>query len=109
MARVATDGKDSFYAERTRSRRINQVFRAIAQTRVQIDESTRSDEPFFREAGAGPGVVACAQAQYIESMAPAAGILCLRYHVLAADLLSAGNSPAWHADRAFTLHDEVAA
>ena len=85
------------------------VFRARAQTRVQIDESTRPDGPFFREAGAGPGVVCLhASASTSSQWRPMMEAFASRYHVLAADLLGAGNTPAWRADRAFTLHDEVA-
>jgi pimeloyl-ACP methyl ester carboxylesterase len=65
--------------------------------------------PFFREAGAGPGVVclhanASSSAQWralMEMLAP-------RFHVLAADLYGAGKSPAWSEDRPISLHDEVA-
>jgi len=65
--------------------------------------------PFFREAGAGPGVVclhsnASQSSQWralTESLAP-------RFHVLAADSYGAGRSPAWPADRTIALRDEVA-
>jgi pimeloyl-ACP methyl ester carboxylesterase len=64
---------------------------------------------FFREAGAGPGVVclhsnASSSAQWrslMETLAP-------RFHVLAADSYGAGKSPAWPADRKISLRDEVA-
>ena len=65
--------------------------------------------PYFREAGAGTGVVclhsnASVSAQWIplmERLAPG-------YHVLAADSFGAGRSPAWPVDRTVTLQDEVA-
>jgi pimeloyl-ACP methyl ester carboxylesterase len=65
--------------------------------------------PFFREVGAGPGVVclhanASSSAQWralMETLAP-------RFHVLAADLYGAGKSPAWLDERPLSLHDEVA-
>lgn len=65
--------------------------------------------PYFREAGAGPGVVclhsnASTSTQWralMERLAP-------RFHVFAPDLLGAGRGPAWPADRSVTLHDEVA-
>jgi pimeloyl-ACP methyl ester carboxylesterase len=65
--------------------------------------------PYFREAGSGPGVVclhsnASASAQWkmlMERLAP-------QFHVLAPDTLGAGRSPAWPADRAIVLDDEVA-
>lgn len=64
--------------------------------------------PFFREAGAGPGVV-CLHANssssgqwrgLIEALAP-------RFHVLAADSYGAGKSPPWPAGRAGSLRDEI--
>ena len=65
--------------------------------------------PFFREAGAGPGVVclhsnASSSNQWralMETLAP-------KYHVLAADSYGAGKSPAWPTDRPLALRDEVA-
>jgi pimeloyl-ACP methyl ester carboxylesterase len=65
--------------------------------------------PFFREAGAGPGVVclhsnASTSSQWrtlMETLAPS-------FHVLAADSLGAGRSPAWPGERAVALRDEVA-
>jgi pimeloyl-ACP methyl ester carboxylesterase len=65
--------------------------------------------PFFREAGAGPGVVclhsnASSSGQWralMERLAP-------KFHVLAADSYGAGRSPAWPAGRAVRLRDEVA-
>jgi pimeloyl-ACP methyl ester carboxylesterase len=64
--------------------------------------------PFFREAGAGPGVV-CLHANssssgqwrgLIEALAP-------RFHVLAADSYGSGKSPPWPAGRVGSLRDEV--
>ena len=65
--------------------------------------------PYFREAGAGPGVVclhsnASVSAQWL----PLMELLSPRYHLLAADSLGAGRSPAWPTDRIVTLQDEVA-
>jgi len=65
--------------------------------------------PFFREAGAGPGVVclhsnASSSNQWralMETLAP-------KFHVLAADSYGAGKSPAWPTDRSIALRDEVA-
>ena len=65
--------------------------------------------PWFREAGAGPGVVcvhsnASTSSQWrglMERLAPS-------YRVFAPDSLGAGKSPAWPTDRAVTLHDELA-
>lgn len=65
-------------------------------------------EPFFREAGAGPGVVC------IHSNASTCGqyralmdLLAPRFHVLAPDSYGSGKSPEWPSDRLITLHDEV--
>jgi pimeloyl-ACP methyl ester carboxylesterase len=64
--------------------------------------------PFFREAGAGPGVV-CLHANssslgqwrgLMEALAP-------RFHVLAADTYGSGKSPPWPAGRDGSLRDEV--
>ncbi len=67
-----------------------------------------ADAPYFREAGAGPGVVclhsnASSSSQWrglIDRLSP-------RYHVLAADAYGAGRSPALPADRTLQLDDEV--
>ncbi len=66
-------------------------------------------EPYFREAGAGPGVVclhsnASSSSQWrglMESLAPA-------FHVLAPDSYGSGKSPDWPSDRVITLRDEAA-
>jgi pimeloyl-ACP methyl ester carboxylesterase len=66
-------------------------------------------QPFFREAGSGPGVVclhsnASSSGQWrglMEAMAP-------KFRVLAADSYGAGKSPPWPADRTIRLRDEVA-
>lgn len=65
-------------------------------------------EPFFREIGAGPGVVcihsnASSSSQWrtlMERLAP-------MFHVLAADSFGSGKSPAWPDDRPLHLRDEV--
>ncbi len=65
--------------------------------------------PFFREAGAGPGIV-CLHANssssnqwraLMELLAPA-------FHVLAPDSYGAGKSPAWPTNRSISLRDEAA-
>ena len=65
--------------------------------------------PFFREAGAGPGVVcvhsnASSSSQWRELMES----LACRFHVLAADSFGAGKGPPWPADRPVSLRDEAA-
>jgi pimeloyl-ACP methyl ester carboxylesterase len=68
-----------------------------------------SPEPFFREVGAGPGVVcthsnASTSGQWLglmERLGP-------RFHVLAVDSYGAGKSPEWPSDRVISLRDEVA-
>lgn len=65
--------------------------------------------PFFREAGAGSGVVclhsnASSSSQWralMERLAP-------KFHVLAPDAYGAGKGPAWPAHGRVTLRDEVA-
>jgi pimeloyl-ACP methyl ester carboxylesterase len=66
-------------------------------------------EAFFREAGAGPGVV-CVHCN-ASSSAQWRGLmdrLALRFHVLAGDSHGAGRGPAWPVDRTLRLQDEVA-
>jgi len=71
--------------------------------------SPTSSEPFFRDAGTGPGVVclhanASTSAQWrglIDLLAPTC-------RVLAPDLYGAGKSPEWSSDRHISLHDEAA-
>ena len=66
-------------------------------------------EPYFREAGAGPGVVcvhsnASTSAQWrglIDLLSPG-------YHVLAPDSYGSGQSPEWPSDRVIGLRDEAA-
>ncbi len=67
------------------------------------------DEPFFREAGSGPGVVC------VHSNASTSGqwralmdVLAPRFHVLAPDSYGSGKSPDWPSDRVISLRDEVA-
>lgn len=69
----------------------------------------QSPEPFFREAGSGPGVVcthsnASSSSQWLALMQR----LEPRFHVLAIDSYGAGKSPEWPSDRAIALRDEVA-
>ena len=68
-----------------------------------------SAQPFFREAGQGPGVVclhsnASSSSQWrglMEMLAP-------KCHVFAVDSYDAGKSPAWKGEATATLSDEVA-
>lgn len=66
------------------------------------------DMPFFREAGAGPGVV-CVHANASSSSQWRALIelLAPRFHVLAPDSYGAGKGPAWPAGRRVGLRDEA--
>ncbi len=69
----------------------------------------RKAEPFFREAGAGPGVV-CLHANASNS-AQWRGLmerLSPRMRVLAPDLYGCGKSPEWPSDRVIGLGDETA-
>ncbi len=66
-------------------------------------------EPYFREAGAGPGVVC------LHSNASTSGqwrdlidVLATSRHVLAPDCYGSGRSPDWPSDRIITLRDEAA-
>jgi pimeloyl-ACP methyl ester carboxylesterase len=76
---------------------------------IAVTVQTRRPEPYFREAGSGPGVVclhanASASGQWrglMELLAPS-------FHVLAPDLYDAGKSPPWSANSVIALRDEVA-
>jgi pimeloyl-ACP methyl ester carboxylesterase len=66
-------------------------------------------EPYFREAGTGPGVVC------IHSNASTSGqwralmdLLAPKFRVLAPDSYGSGKSPEWPSDRVISLRDEVA-
>lgn len=66
-------------------------------------------EPFFREAGAGSGVVclhsnASSSAQWRALME----LLAPKFRVFAVDSYGSGKSPDWHSDRIITLGDEAA-
>jgi pimeloyl-ACP methyl ester carboxylesterase len=68
-----------------------------------------SAQPFYREAGQGPGVVC------VHSNSSASGqwralmdALAPKFRVLAADSYGSGKSPAWPNDRPLTLRDEAA-
>ena len=73
------------------------------------DPACNGLEPFFREAGTGPGVVcmhsnASTSGQWrglMERLAP-------QFHVLAPDSYGSGKSPDWPSDRIISLLDEVA-
>ena len=66
-------------------------------------------EPFFREAGTGPGVVcthsnASTSGQWRALM----DLLAPKFRVLAPDSYGSGKSPEWPSDRVISLRDEVA-
>ena len=65
-------------------------------------------EPFFREAGTGPGVVC------IHSNASTSGqwrglmeLLAAKFRILAPDSYDSGKGPHWPSDRVIHLRDEV--
>jgi pimeloyl-ACP methyl ester carboxylesterase len=66
-------------------------------------------EPYFREAGAGPGVV-CVHSNASSSSQWRALMerLASGFHVLAPDTHGAGKGPAWPAGRPLALREEVA-
>ena len=71
--------------------------------------SMRQPEPFFREAGTGPGVVC------IHSNASTSGqwrglmeVLAPKFRILAPDLYDSGKGPHWPSDRIIHIRDEVA-
>jgi pimeloyl-ACP methyl ester carboxylesterase len=73
-----------------------------------IPGTGKTIEPFFREAGTGPGVVclhsnASSSAQWRELM----DLLAPRFRVFAPDSYDAGKGPRWPSDRVIQLRDEV--
>jgi pimeloyl-ACP methyl ester carboxylesterase len=65
--------------------------------------------PYFRAAGAGPGVVCLhSNASNSGQWRALTDHLAPRFHVLAADSYGAGKSPPWPTDRTVWLRDEVA-
>jgi pimeloyl-ACP methyl ester carboxylesterase len=72
-------------------------------------ESKHQAQPFFREAGAGPGVVCLhANASTSGQWRALMELLAAKFRVLAPDLYDSGNSPAWPSERIIHLRDEVA-
>jgi pimeloyl-ACP methyl ester carboxylesterase len=66
-------------------------------------------EPFFREAGTGPGVVCThANASTSGQWRGLMDLLAPKFHVLAPDSYDSGKSPRWPSDRVIQLWDEVA-
>ena len=65
-------------------------------------------EPFFREAGSGPGVVCIhSNASTSGQWRPLMERLAPKFRVLAPDSYDSGKGPCWHSDRAITLSDEA--
>jgi len=65
--------------------------------------------PFFREIGAGPGVVCLhANASSSNQWRSLLEVLAPKFHVLAADSYGSGKSPAWPSGLRGSLRDEVA-
>jgi pimeloyl-ACP methyl ester carboxylesterase len=66
-------------------------------------------QPFFREAGHGPGIVCLhANASSSSQWRALMEVLAPTFHVIAADSYGAGKSPAWPTHRSIGLLDEVA-
>ena len=66
-------------------------------------------EPFFREAGTGPGVVCLhANASTSGQWRGLMDLLAPRFRVFAPDSYDSGKSPHWPSDRVIRLRDEVA-
>jgi len=65
-------------------------------------------EPYFREAGAGPGVVCLhANASSSGQWRGLMELLAPRFRVFAVDSYDSGKSPSWPSDRVITLRDEA--
>jgi pimeloyl-ACP methyl ester carboxylesterase len=77
--------------------------------RAPVAASMGQPEPFFREAGTGPGVIC------IHSNASTSGqwrglieLLAPKFRIFAPDSYDSGKSPHWPSDRIIHLRDEVA-
>jgi pimeloyl-ACP methyl ester carboxylesterase len=71
--------------------------------------ATRQIEPFYREAGSGPGVVCThASAGTSGQWRALMDLLAPRFRVLAPDSYGSGKSPEWPSDRVISLRDEAA-
>lgn len=71
--------------------------------------STRQPEPYFREAGAGSGVVCIhANASTSGQWRGLMELLAPKFHVFAPDSYDAGKSPHWPSERVIRIRDEVA-
>ena len=82
-----------------------------AAARIGASTSPRmhQPEPFFREAGSGPGVVCLhANASTSGQWRALMELLAPKFHVLAPDSYDSGKSPHWPSDRIIHLRDEVA-
>jgi pimeloyl-ACP methyl ester carboxylesterase len=68
----------------------------------------KSIEPFFREAGTGPGVVCMhSNASSSAQWRGLTDLLAPRFRIFAPDSYDAGKSPHWPSDRVIRLRDEV--
>jgi pimeloyl-ACP methyl ester carboxylesterase len=73
-----------------------------------IPRAAKITDPFFREAGSGPGVVCMhANASNSGQWRGLMDALAPRFHVFAPDSYDAGKSPLWPSDRVIRLRDEV--
>jgi pimeloyl-ACP methyl ester carboxylesterase len=70
--------------------------------------STRQIEPFFREAGSGPGVVCIHSNASTSQWRGLMELLAPKCCVLAPDSYDSGKGPHWPSDRVIHLRDEVA-
>lgn len=73
-----------------------------------IPRAAKITDPFFREAGSGPGVVCLhANASNSGQWRGLMDALAERFRVFAPDSYDAGKSPHWPSDRVMRLRDEV--
>jgi pimeloyl-ACP methyl ester carboxylesterase len=77
--------------------------------RDAVDAAVRRPEPFFREAGSGPGVVCLhANASTSGQWRALMDRLAPKFRVLAVDSYDAGKSPRWPSNSVIRLRDEAA-
>jgi dienelactone hydrolase len=94
----------------SRLRLVTHSVRVSEETRprMQREKTMTIMEPFFREAGTGPGVVCLhANASTSGQWRGLMDTLAPRFRVFAPDSYDCGKSPQWPSDRVIRLRDEV--
>jgi pimeloyl-ACP methyl ester carboxylesterase len=88
---------------------VQPIFQETYMANGIVARHSKQPEPFFREAGTGPGVVCThANASTSGQWRGLMELLAPKFHVLSPDSYDCGKSPRWPSDRIIRLQDEVA-